>query len=193
MTNRSGLNRLDRTLSELVSIDWELGIWFVIPFALTGFLVDAVLRSEMGRALWLASLAGFSVLGIRMSALILSARSPAAKPIDLPGFSLVVALGSAVVQASSETLFGCSHSRVTRPFTVGEETYEVCLDCGKQLNYSSVEMRRLTPWEVRRMRQAKAGTPPRESLPAHRSVSFPQRVWQIVEERHAATGSGRGA
>jgi hypothetical protein len=57
----------------------------------------------------------------------------------------------------SEILFGCSHSRVTRPFTLDEETYEVCLDCGKQIYYSAQEMRPLTSWEVRRMKAARAG------------------------------------
>lgn len=63
----------------------------------------------------------------------------------------------AVLSFFAEILFGCSHSRLTRPFTLGEETYEVCLDCGKQIYYSAQEMRPLTPWEVRRMKAARAG------------------------------------
>ena len=63
----------------------------------------------------------------------------------------------AVVNFFSEILFGCSHGRVTRPFTLGEETYKVCLDCGKQIYYSAQEMRPLTPWEVRRLKAAHAG------------------------------------
>jgi hypothetical protein len=63
----------------------------------------------------------------------------------------------AVLNFFSEILFGCTHGRVTRPFTLGEETYEVCLDCGKQIYYSATEMRRLTPWEIRRMKVARAG------------------------------------
>ncbi|HUB17027.1 MAG TPA: hypothetical protein VL990_00230 [Acidobacteriaceae bacterium] len=46
---------------------------------------------------------------------------------------------------------------MTRPFTLKNETYEVCLDCGKQIYYSPTEMRRLTPFEVRRMKAARAG------------------------------------
>jgi hypothetical protein len=57
----------------------------------------------------------------------------------------------------SEILFGCSHGRLTRPFTIDEETYMVCLDCGKQIYYSAKEMRPLSPWEVRRMKAARAG------------------------------------
>ena len=63
----------------------------------------------------------------------------------------------AVLNFFSEILFGCTHTRVTRPFTLENETYEVCLDCGKQIYYSATEMRRLTPFEVRRMRAARAG------------------------------------
>lgn len=63
----------------------------------------------------------------------------------------------AVLNFFSEILFGCTHARVTRPFTLKNETYEVCLDCGKQIYYSATEMRRLTPFEVRRMRAAHAG------------------------------------
>ena len=63
----------------------------------------------------------------------------------------------AVLNFFSEILFGCTHSRVTRPFTLENETYEVCLDCGKQIFYSPTEMRRRTPFEVRRIRAARAG------------------------------------
>ena len=63
----------------------------------------------------------------------------------------------AVVSFFTEILFGCSHSRVTRPFTLGDETYKVCLDCGKQIYYSAHEMRNLTMGEVRRMKAAAAG------------------------------------
>jgi len=63
----------------------------------------------------------------------------------------------AVLNFFAEILFGCSHSRLTRPFTLDDETYEVCLDCGKQIYYSAQEMRPLTPREVRRMKAAQAG------------------------------------
>lgn len=62
-----------------------------------------------------------------------------------------------VVNFFAEILFGCSHNRLTRPFTLGEETYKVCLDCGKQIYYSAQEMRPLTLGEVRRMKAAHAG------------------------------------
>ena len=53
--------------------------------------------------------------------------------------------------------FGCSHSSLTRIFTVKEETYRVCLDCGKHIPYSPVTMRALTAREVRRIKAAHAG------------------------------------
>lgn len=62
-----------------------------------------------------------------------------------------------VLDFFSEILFGCTHTRVTRPFTIAEETYEVCLDCGKQIYYSAQDMRPLTPWEIRRMKAARTG------------------------------------
>jgi len=43
----------------------------------------------------------------------------------------------AIVDFFAEILFGCSHSRLTRPFTIKNETYEVCLDCGRQIYYST--------------------------------------------------------
>lgn len=63
----------------------------------------------------------------------------------------------AVLNFFTQILFGCSHTRLTRPFTLNAETYKVCLDCGKQVYYSAQEMRPLTPWEVRRMKAANAG------------------------------------
>jgi hypothetical protein len=63
----------------------------------------------------------------------------------------------AIASFFSEILFGCSHGRLTRPFTIQDETYMVCLDCGKQIYYSAREMRPLSAWEVRRMKAARAG------------------------------------
>lgn len=72
----------------------------------------------------------------------------------------------AVLSFFAEILFGCSHSRVTRPFTLQDETYKVCLDCGKQIYYSAQEMRPLTAWEIRRMKAAHAGEVKVVPLPA---------------------------
>lgn len=64
---------------------------------------------------------------------------------------------TAIANFFAEILFGCSHSHLTRPFTIDDETYEVCLDCGKQIYYSAQEMRPLTASEVRRRKAAHAG------------------------------------
>jgi len=56
-----------------------------------------------------------------------------------------------------EIILGCSHQHLTRPFTLQNETYKVCLDCGKQIYYSAVTMRPLNVIEVRRLMAARAG------------------------------------
>jgi hypothetical protein len=33
-------------------------------------------------------------------------------------------------------IFGCRHRKLSRPFTCSRRTYEVCLDCGRQVPYS---------------------------------------------------------
>jgi hypothetical protein len=43
------------------------------------------------------------------------------------------------VQTVFERLFGCWHRNMSRPFTISGWTYEVCLDCGKQLAYARVD------------------------------------------------------
>lgn len=53
-------------------------------------------------------------------------------------------------------LFGCRHSRTTRPITPAHkagtksgDTYVACLECGKQFHYDLENMRRGTPIPVR--------------------------------------------
>jgi hypothetical protein len=81
----------------------------------------------------------------------------------------------AIVSFFSEILFGCSHGRLTRPFTIHEETYMVCLDCGKQIYYSAKEMRPLSSWEVRRLKAARAGEVKVVPVPAGVSQLMPAR------------------
>lgn len=50
-----------------------------------------------------------------------------------------------------EIFFGCSHDRLTRPFTMHAHSYKVCLDCGSQFPYSLEKMRLLHPWEVAKL------------------------------------------
>ncbi|HEX5235870.1 MAG TPA: hypothetical protein VFW25_11130 [Silvibacterium sp.] len=56
-----------------------------------------------------------------------------------------------------ETILGCSHQHLTRPFTLQKQTYMVCLDCGKQIYYSAATMRPLNNREVRRLHAAQTG------------------------------------
>jgi hypothetical protein len=53
-----------------------------------------------------------------------------------------------------DIIFGCRHWSQTRPFTLEQRTYKVCLDCGKQIYYSSERMTPLSAREVRRMKAA---------------------------------------
>ncbi len=50
-----------------------------------------------------------------------------------------------------EILLGCRHDHLTRPFTLQQQTYKVCLDCGKHVFYSADTMRPLSGRELRRM------------------------------------------
>lgn len=36
----------------------------------------------------------------------------------------------------SQSLFGCRHAALSRPFTINGRTYEVCLECGARFAYS---------------------------------------------------------
>jgi hypothetical protein len=51
-----------------------------------------------------------------------------------------------------DIIFGCRHWSQTRPFTLEQQTYKVCLDCGKQIYYSTERMTPLSSREVRRMK-----------------------------------------
>lgn len=63
----------------------------------------------------------------------------------------------AVFNFFREIFLGCSHSRLTRIFTMQQKTYRVCLDCGKHILYSPVTLRPLTARELRRMKAARTG------------------------------------
>jgi hypothetical protein len=56
-----------------------------------------------------------------------------------------------------DIVFGCRHWSQTRPFTLDQQTYKVCLDCGKQIYYSPERMTPLSAREVRRMKAATVG------------------------------------
>jgi len=61
-----------------------------------------------------------------------------------------------IVNFFYEIFFGCSHDKLTRPFTLQERTYKVCLDCGSHIFYSPITMRPLSAREVRRMNAIQA-------------------------------------
>ncbi|QNI32506.1 hypothetical protein H7849_00275 [Alloacidobacterium dinghuense] len=54
-------------------------------------------------------------------------------------------------------LLGCRHDHQTRPFTIEQQTYKVCLDCGKHVFYSADTMRPLSGRELRRMNAVQSG------------------------------------
>jgi len=43
---------------------------------------------------------------------------------------------SAFLSAIIESIFGCHHRRLSRVLTIDHKTYQVCLDCGRKLQYS---------------------------------------------------------
>jgi hypothetical protein len=51
-----------------------------------------------------------------------------------------------------EAIFGCRHRDLSRPFTIDAQTYKVCLNCAKQVFYSTERMQPLTGRELRRLR-----------------------------------------
>ena len=44
------------------------------------------------------------------------------------------------IQLAFEFLFGCWHRNLSRPFTLSGWTYEVCLNCGKNLAYGRADI-----------------------------------------------------
>src|SRR5271155_2431535 len=56
-----------------------------------------------------------------------------------------------------DIVFGCRHWSQTRPFTLEQQTYKVCLDCGKKIYYSPERMTPLSARELPRIKAANAG------------------------------------
>lgn len=77
-----------------------------------------------------------------------------------------------VLEMVYDTLFGCGHDRLTRPFTLKKQTYMVCLDCGRHVYYSAERMEPLSSGEIRRMRKIRVSE--NKVLPA--TVRGPQLV-----------------
>jgi hypothetical protein len=67
----------------------------------------------------------------------------------------------------------CHHDHLTWIFTLQQETYRVCLNCGAHIPYSPVTLRRLSAREVRRMKAAQAGELKIMPLTSNGSVLLP--------------------
>ena len=80
---------------------------------------------------------------------------------------------STIYNFALSTFLGCHHRRMTRPFTIENECYMVCLDCGRQRFYSTETMRLLGRRESRRLRAALAARPPLEATPRAFPKSLP--------------------
>ena len=87
----------------------------------------------------------------------------------------------AVYDFFCEIFLGCRHNRLTRPFTIESETYEVCLDCGHRLFYSPELMRPLRPREVRRLKAVQAGR--------LKVIPFSTRVRRLIPGRPRNTAA----
>ena len=78
-------------------------------------------------------------------------------------------------------LFRCAHRRLTRPFSPlnyggpREESYVVCLDCGKQFSYDLEEMRIGKP--IDRSHDASV-VPPNSPMPRKKKLKY--ALWAAV-------------
>jgi len=52
-----------------------------------------------------------------------------------------------LVSSVCNLLFGCRHKHRSRIFSIGRRTYQVCVDCGREFDYSWEEMRITHPVE----------------------------------------------
>jgi hypothetical protein len=43
----------------------------------------------------------------------------------------------------SQVAFGCHHSQLSRVFTIRKRTYQVCIECGQEFDYSWLLMHSL--------------------------------------------------
>lgn len=66
----------------------------------------------------------------------------ASRATDAGRLAWLARLGD-IIQSFVRLAFGCWHRHISRPFTLWGHTYEVCLDCGKELPYSLEHMSRI--------------------------------------------------
>jgi hypothetical protein len=82
-----------------------------------------------------------------------------------------------------DLLFGCRHAHLSRPFTIEERSYKICLDCGQEMPYSVEAMRLLRPWEVLRSERARRTA----TLPAPAHAGLDAGLQTVPAGKH---GSG---
>jgi hypothetical protein len=84
-----------------------------------------------------------------------------------------------------EFLLGaCRHRHQSRPFTLDNQTYKVCLDCGKKIEYS---LERMAPLRLKEPRQLKIASAPfnlRSALTPIRGVGISFVVLQPSAGTH---------
>jgi hypothetical protein len=44
-----------------------------------------------------------------------------------------------------ESMFGCHHQQLSRVFTIRRRTYQVCIECGREFDYSWALMHAVQP------------------------------------------------
>lgn len=72
-----------------------------------------------------------------------------------------------------DNLFGCPHQHLSRPFTLENESYKVCLRCGRHLAYCAQQMRLLSRRELRRNERLRLISIPKViTMPASRRLTI---------------------
>ncbi len=82
-----------------------------------------------------------------------------------------------------DLFFGCHHKHLSRPFTIEDRSYKICLDCGQEMPYSVEAMRLLRPWEVLRAERARRTA----TLPATAPAGLEAALHSVPADKH---GSG---
>jgi hypothetical protein len=83
----------------------------------------------------------------------------------------------------------CRHRHQSRPFTLDNHTYKVCLDCGKEIGYSLESM---APLRLGEQREFKIAGAERPSRTGHRSHSPETRCEEISNQRAALKAERTG-
>ena len=85
---------------------------------------------------------------------------------------------SNILQVIFHYLFECHHSDLSRVFTIKHRTYQVCLDCGQELEYSLSLMHTSpshTPRDARDSANARRAAWSVQGVPLQNSESYGSR------------------